>query len=123
MKKFGWAWLAAGLVLATGAAVAGAQVKEYKIDPNHSEAGFSIKHLVVSTVHGSFHSVNGTVKIDPNDLTKSSVDATIDVTTVDTGVAARDTDLKSPHFFDAAQFPTMTFKSTSVKKAGDLYDL
>ena len=121
MKR--WAGLVAGAALVTVATVAGAQVKEYKIDPNHSEADFSIKHMVVSTVHGAFHGVNGTVKLDPNDLTKSSVDATIDVATVDTGVATRDTHLKSPDFFNVTQFPTMMFKSTSVKKDGDHYEL
>jgi polyisoprenoid-binding protein YceI len=122
MNKFRWASLAMGVVLAAGAA-AGAQVKEYKIDPNHSEADFSIKHLVVSTVHGAFHGVNGVVRLDPNDLTKSRVEATVDVSTVDTGVGSRDTHLKTTDFFNVAQYPTMTFTSTSVKKAGDYYDV
>jgi polyisoprenoid-binding protein YceI len=118
VRMSGWA---AAVLLAVGAGAMQAQVKEFKIDPNHSEADFSIKHLGVSTVHGSLHGVNGTVKFDPADPTKSSVEATIDVTTVSTGVAARDTHLKSPDFFDTAQFSTMTFKSTSVSKVSGGY--
>jgi len=119
-RMTGWA---AGVLLAVSAGMANAQAKDLKIDPNHSEADFSIKHLAISTVHGSFHGVSGMVHFDPANVTKMSVDATIDVTTVDTGVAARDTHLKSPDFFDTAKFPTMSFKSTSVVKAGDHYDL
>jgi polyisoprenoid-binding protein YceI len=63
------------------------------------------------------------VHFDPADVTKTSVEATIDVTTVNTGIVARDTHLKSADFFEVAKFPTMTFKSTSVVKAGDHYDL
>jgi len=113
-------WAAAAL-LALAAAAAQAQVKEFKIDPAHSEADFAIKHMAVSTVHGSFHAVTGTIRFNPADLAKSSVVATIDVSSVDTGVAARDTHLKSPDFFDTAQFPTMTFKSTSVSKVSGGY--
>ena len=123
MKTIRLAGLAAGVVLAASAAAVSAQVKEYKIDPAHSEADFAIKHMAISTVHGSFHGVSGVVKFDPNNLAKSSVEATIDVSTVDTGVAQRDGHLKSPDFFDVAKFSTMTFKSTSVKKAGDHYDV
>ena len=114
-------WMAAVLVLSTG--VMGAQATQWKIDPMHSEADFAIKHMAISTVHGSFHGLSGVVTFDPANLAKSSVEATIPVDTVDTGVVPRDNDLKSPRFFDAAQFPTMTFKSTSVHKAGDHYDV
>jgi polyisoprenoid-binding protein YceI len=116
------AW-ATGLLLAVSAGMASAQIKDLKIDPSHSEADFAIRHLAISTVHGSFHGVSGAVHFDPADVSKMSVDATIDVNTVDTGVAARDGMLKGPNFFDTANFPTMTFKSTSVVKAGDHYDL
>jgi len=114
---------AAALVLALGAGSMNAQVKDYTIEGAHSEADFAIKHLGISTVHGSFHKVSGLVKFDPANMEKSGVEATIDVTSVDTGVSARDTHLKSPDFFDTAKFPTMTFKSTSVVKAGDHYDV
>jgi polyisoprenoid-binding protein YceI len=100
-----------------------AQTTQWKIDPAHSEADFSIKHLAISTVHGSFRGVSGVINLDPAHVEKSSVDASIDVTGVDTGVAARDTHLKSPDFFDTAKYPTMTFKSTAVVKAEDHYNV
>jgi polyisoprenoid-binding protein YceI len=100
-----------------------AQAKDWKIDPAHSEADFSIKHMSISTVHGTFRGLSGVIKFDPADVAKSGVEATIDVSSVDTGVAARDTHLKSPDFFDVAKFPTMTFKSTGVHKAGDHFDV
>jgi polyisoprenoid-binding protein YceI len=123
MKNVRVAGMAAALVMAIGVGAASAQVKEYKIEAAHSEADFAIKHMAISTVHGSFHGVSGAVKFDAADVTKSSVEATIDVSTVDTGVAARDSHLKSPDFFDVAKFPTITFKSTSVTKDGDHYDV
>jgi len=70
-------------------------------------------------VKGAFSKVTGTVNFDPNNLATSTVDATIDVSTVDTRQPQRDADLRSPNFFDVEKFPTMTFKSTSVKPNGD----
>jgi polyisoprenoid-binding protein YceI len=122
MKSFGMMKLAAAIVLAAGAGSLSAQTA-WKIDPAHSEAGFGIKHMAISTVHGTFHGIAGTVALDDKNLTKSSVEATIDITTIDTGVAQRDGHLKSPDFFDAAKFPTMDFKSTSVTKTGDHYNV
>ena len=115
-------WTAA-ILAALGTGVMSAQATQWKIDPMHSEADFAIKHMAISTVHGSFHGLSGVITFDPADAAKSSVEATIPIATVDTGVAPRDNDLKSPRFFDATQFPTMTFKSTSVHKAGDHYDV
>ncbi len=123
MKMVRTAGLAAAVVLAVSAGAMQAQAKDYKIEAAHSEADFAIKHMAISTVHGSFHGVSGVVTFDPGNVTKSSVTATIDVATVDTGIAARDGHLKSPDFFDVAKFPTMTFKSTSVAKAGDHLDV
>ncbi|WP_158787950.1 YceI family protein [Granulicella sp. L46] len=123
MKRISVAGWTAAMALALGTGVMGAQATQWKIDPMHSEADFAIKHMAISTVHGSFHGVSGTITFDPANVAKSSVEATIPVDTVDTGVAPRDTDLKSPRFFDATKFPTMTFKSTSVHKAGDHYDV
>ena len=120
MKNFGVVSLAAAIVLAAGSLSA---QTTWKIDAAHSEAGFAIKHMAISTVHGTFHGIAGTVALDDKNLTKSSVEATIDVTTVDTGVAQRDGHLKSPDFFDAAKFPTMTFKSTGVSRDGDHYNV
>jgi len=120
MRVTGWA-AAAALMMGVGAM--SAQTTQWKVDPAHSEADFAIKHMAISTVHGSFHGISGVIAFDPADVAKSSVEATIPIATVDTGVTGRDTDLKSPRFFDATQFPTMTFKSTSVRKAGDHYDV
>ena len=93
-----------------------AGVKTYKIDPQHSSAQFAVTHLVISKVRGEFHAVNGTVSIDDGDITKSSVEVTIDASTVDTREPDRDKDLKSPHFLDVAKYPLMSFKSTKVEK-------
>lgn len=101
-------------VLALVTAAASAQVSKWQIDPAHSEADFTIKHMGISNVHGRFGSVNGTLTLDENDLAKSNVSATIDVTSVNTGVAQRDQHLKSPDFFDVAKFPQMTFVSKSL---------
>jgi polyisoprenoid-binding protein YceI len=121
MKRISLAGFAAAMVLMAGAGAGHAQVKDYKIDAAHSEADFAIKHLAISTVHGSFRGLSGVVHFDPANMAKSGVEASIDVTTVDTGVANRDTHLKSPDFFDTAKYPTMTFKSTSVAKSGSGY--
>jgi polyisoprenoid-binding protein YceI len=123
MKSFAMAGLAAAIVLAVGAGSMSAQVTTWKIDPMHSESDFAIKHMAINTVHGSFRGVSGVITLDEKNLSKSGVEATIDVTTVDTGVAQRDGHLKSPDFFDVAKFPTMTFKSTGVTKAGDHFDV
>jgi polyisoprenoid-binding protein YceI len=111
------------LALFAGATAMYGQAATYKIDHVHSEADFAIKHLAVATVHGRFGNINGTVTFDPKDVAKSSVDATIDVTTVDTGVAQRDTHLKSADFFDSSKFPTMTFKSKSAHGSPDSFEL
>ena len=103
--------LAAALSLPAAAATS-----DWQIDPMHSSAQFAVKHLAISTVRGAFTSVKGSVQLDDKDITKSSVDVTIDVNSVDTRVAARDKDLRSDHFFDADHFPTMTFKSTKVEQ-------
>ena len=92
-----------------------AGVTTYKLDPRHSSAQFAVTHLMISTVRGEFHAVNGTVNVDDSDITKSSVDVTIDASTVDTREPDRDKDLKSPNFFDVAKYPAITFKSTKVE--------
>ena len=97
-------------------AVASAQTSTWKIDPVHSGVQFRILHLGVSHVSGKFSKVTGVVKLDEKDLTHSSVNAAIDVSTVDTSEPKRDDHLKSPEFFNLAQFPTIDFKSTSLTK-------
>ncbi|MGC1906907.1 MAG: YceI family protein [Candidatus Acidiferrum sp.] len=107
------AGLAAALSLPATAATS-----TWQLDPMHTAAQFSVKHLAISTVRGGFSNVKGTVLFDDADITKSSVDVTIDVSTVDTRTPDRDKDLKSDKFFDVAHYPTMTFKSTKVVQAG-----
>jgi polyisoprenoid-binding protein YceI len=114
-KRMGWI-LVAGMSAAMTAGIAAAQTTTWKIDPAHSEADFAVKHMGISTVHGHFGNVSGTLMLDGSDITKSSVNASVDTTTVDTGVAQRDGHLKSPDFFDVAKFPTMTFVSKQFKK-------
>jgi polyisoprenoid-binding protein YceI len=90
----------------------------WNIDPDHSSTGFKVRHLMVSNVKGVFGKVQGVVNVDDQDLTKSSVSVTIDTASIDTGVAKRDTHLRSPDFLDVAKYPTMTFVSTKVAKGG-----
>ncbi len=99
-------------------ASAAAQAGTWQIDPNHSAAQFSVRHLGVSTVRGAFTKVSGSAVHDPSDPSKDSLEATIDATSVDTRVEMRDKDLRSPHFLDADKFPTITFHSKSAKVAG-----
>lgn len=110
--------LFASAVLAVAAPLAMAQTSTWKTDPAHSEVDFTIKHMSISNVHGRFGAVDATLNWDEQDPTKSSVSATIDITGVDTGVPARDNDLKSAHYFDTANHPKATFTSTSVTKTG-----
>jgi polyisoprenoid-binding protein YceI len=93
-----------------------AATSTWQIDPNHSSAQFAVRHLAISTVRGAFTRVNGTVQLDDKDISKSSVEVTIDAASVDTRVEARDKDLRSDHFFDVEKYPTITFKSTKVQQ-------
>ncbi|HYO59592.1 YceI family protein [Archangium sp.] len=91
---------------------------EYVVDSGHSNAQFSVKHMMVSNVRGSFSKVTGKAVIDEKDITKSTVEATIDTATVNTNEPKRDEHLRSADFFDTAKYPNITFKSTKVEKAG-----
>jgi polyisoprenoid-binding protein YceI len=106
-------------VLSLAAPLALAQTSTWAPDKAHSEVDFSVLHLGLTNVHGKFGNVGGSVVVNESDITKSTVNITIDVNTVDTSVAPRDNDLKSDHFFDVAQFPTATFVSTGVSKSGN----
>ena len=100
------------------AATAAAQAGTWQIDPNHTAAQFSVKHLGVSTVRGAFTKVTGTAKHDPADPSKDSLEATIDANSVDTRVEMRDKDLRSPNFLDVQKYPTITFHSKQAKVVG-----
>lgn len=91
---------------------------EFVIDSAHSAANFSVKHMMVSNVRGAFSKVTGSANIDEKDITKSTVEAVIDATTVNTNEPKRDEHLRSADFFDTAKYPTITFKSTKVEQAG-----
>jgi polyisoprenoid-binding protein YceI len=96
-----------------------AQTNTWQIDPAHSSAQFSVKHLGVSTVRGAFTKVSGSAKFDPADPSKVSLEATIDATSVDTRVDMRDKDLRSPNFLDVEKYPTITFRSKHAESAGE----
>jgi len=96
-----------------------AAITTWKLDPAHSHAEFKVKHMMISNVKGSFNGLSGTLAEHATDKTLSTIEASIDVNTVATGDTQRDTHLKSADFFDAAQFGTMTFRSTKVQPNGD----
>jgi polyisoprenoid-binding protein YceI len=98
--------------------LASAATSSWNVDASHSQVGFSVKHLVISNVRGEFGAYQGKLVLDESEPTKSTVEATIDVNTIDTKVADRDAHLKSADFFDAAKYPSITFKSTKVARAG-----
>ncbi len=91
----------------------------WDVDGSHSSAGFTVRHMMVSNVNGSFNVKSGTVNVDDKDITKSTVEAVLDATTVNTANAKRDEHLKNADFFDVAKYPTITFKSNKVEKAGE----
>lgn len=106
------------LALAMSAPFASAQSSTWVPDKAHSGVDFAILHLSLSKVRGHFGNISGTVTWNEADITKSTVNVTIDTTTINTGVTQRDNDLKSPNYFDVSQFPTATFVSTSVARSG-----
>jgi polyisoprenoid-binding protein YceI len=110
MKK-----LSAWILAATPAL---ALASNWNIDPAHTQTSFAVRHLVISTVKGEFGKTAGTIRIDDADIARSSVEATIDASTISTRNADRDAHLRSPDFFDVANHPTATFRSTRVEKAG-----
>lgn len=87
----------------------------YKIDPSHSEVGFKVRHFLSKTP-GRFAKFQGTIQIDEKDITRSSVEVSIDTASVNTDNDSRDKHLRSADFFDAEKFPAMTFRSTSVRE-------
>jgi polyisoprenoid-binding protein YceI len=93
----------------------------YNIDPSHSTASFSVKHMMIAKVHGGFEKLSGAFQYDPANLAKSSVEVTIETNSINSRDAQRDTHLRSADFFDVEKYPTITFKSTRFEgSAGDL---
>jgi polyisoprenoid-binding protein YceI len=107
--------VAALLVLGASAT---ALASDWDIDSAHSTVGFGVRHMMVSTVHGSFGKYTGTVKLDEADIAKSKVHLEIDATSITTGNDKRDEHLKSPDFFDVAHFPKLVFDATKVERVG-----
>ena len=103
------------LFLAVSAA---AQTSIWTIDPKHSTAQFTVRHLAISNVSGNFTNVTGTLDLNEKDITQSQVSAVIDVSSVDTRVSDRDKDLRSPNFFDVEKYPTIEFKSKRIVNSG-----
>ena len=91
----------------------------WAIDPTHSEVQFKVKHLMVSTVTGSFSKFDGQVSMDGDDFDDADITFSADIDSISTGNEQRDGHLKSAEFFDAAQFPQLTFKSTGMRRTGD----
>jgi polyisoprenoid-binding protein YceI len=97
---------------------------KWVIDPMHSEVQFKVKHLVISTVSGFFKSFEGSMETENDDFESADISFSLDINSIDTNQTQRDEHLKSAEFFDAAEYPQITFKSTSFKKTGDdEYDL
>ncbi len=105
------------------AGLAHADSAEWKLDTSHTNIGFTVPHLVISTVEGRFREASATVKLDDADLTKSAVSVDINAASVDTGDAKRDAHLKDADFFDVAKHPKIRFVSTKIAKAGKAYKL
>lgn len=93
-----------------------AQAEPWMVDHAHSEIGFQVRHMMVSKVHGAFQEYEGTVDFDGQDVTKGSVEFTIQAASIDTDNENRNGHLKSPDFFDVEKYPTITFKSTKIVK-------
>jgi polyisoprenoid-binding protein YceI len=96
---------------------------KWVIDPLHSEVHFKVKHLVISTVTGTFKSFEGSLETENEDFGDAEINFSLDVNSIDTNQAPRDTHLTSADFFDAEKYPKITFDSTSFKKVGDDYEL
>ena len=94
-------------------------ITTWNIDPVHSVAEFKVKHMMISNVKGQFTGVSGKLSLDEAEITKSSIEATIDAATVNTREAQRDQHLKSADFFDVEKFPTLSFRSTHVSRSGE----
>ena len=100
-----------------------ANKSDWKIDTAHTHAEFAVRHLMISTVKGRFADVQGVVHIDESDFTKSDVQVTIGVASIDTREPQRDAHLRSADFFDVDNFPQLTFRSTRIDGKGDAFKI
>jgi polyisoprenoid-binding protein YceI len=91
----------------------------WTIDPTHSHVGFSVKHMMVTTVRGQFKTYSGNVQLDTEDFTRSRFEGSVEVSSIDTGNADRDNHLRNNDFFDAPNHPQITFRSTGVERRSD----
>jgi len=105
------------LIVALGLGVGAQAADTYKIDAVHSNVGFAVTHLVISTVKGKFKEISGEVSLEGNTITDAK--GTIQTKSIDTGNEKRDGHLRSPDFFNAEKFPTITFQSKRVEKKGN----
>lgn len=94
-------------------------LEKWEIDSSHSGIHFSVRHLVVAKVRGQFARWSGSFVAEDGDLSRAKLEVVIDASSIETGVADRDTHLKSPDFFDVASFPEITFKSTRIEQRSD----
>lgn len=107
----------ASVLFSSALAICAHAADTYKIDPNHSTVGFSVSHLVINNVHGKFNEFTGSVVVDGNAIKEAN--GTIQAKSIDTGIAKRDAHLRTPDFFDAEKYPTITFTSKKTEKQGD----
>ncbi|MCG0239783.1 MAG: YceI family protein [Firmicutes bacterium] len=94
-------------------------LSRWTIDPAHTVVEFAVRHMMISTVKGTFSGIQGTILADPEDLTSASCEVTVDVNSINTREPQRDEHLRSPDFFDAANYPTITFRSRSITRTGE----
>jgi polyisoprenoid-binding protein YceI len=123
MKLINIAAVAALVGAAVTQTTAALAVDTWTIDPAHTAVSFTVQHMMINKVHGTFGKVAGTAKYDGKDLKNASVEATIEVNSINTSEEKRDGHLKSKDFFDAAQFPQIKFKSTSIKHTSAGFDM
>lgn len=95
----------------------------WEIDPAHSSANFSVRHMMIAKVHGGFSQLSGRLYLDRKDLSKSSVEAVIDAASIDTRESKRDEHLRSADFFDVQKYPTLTFKSKEILVNGEGFQM
>lgn len=112
---------AAALAVALLSALPALAADTYNFDKAHTKIGFTAQHLVISSVDGRFKDFEGSITLDPNDLTKSSVKVSVKTASVDTDNESRDNDLRNSEFLDVAKYPEMTFVSDKIEKRGEGY--